>query len=209
MRVFAVRALLTMRRRTRRCLSIRPAAARTFRMRTPKLLVACRAYTSLLPRIRGPDIRWVVRYQCAQTIPITLTHNHQFPDPCDILDGSEYRLELGKPDFSTILEEDEDDDVAEMGDGTTPSVSECNNAASNIAAENQSNTWTPPFAVSPFFCLPTTESTLAPPTPSETESGPSTPQYMPVLVYESASYEDALFTEFKAIIDWKAANNVE
>jgi hypothetical protein len=54
--------------------------------------------------------------------------------------------------------------------------------------------------------MPATESTLAPPTPSESESGPSTPRSMPVLVYESDSYEAALFAEFNAIIDQKAAN---
>jgi hypothetical protein len=119
-----------------------------------------------------------------------------------------------------------DEEVAEVGDGaTTPSVLEtedatargetqagddadtpdleCDNAANLIV--NPSKTWTTPFPVSPFFCLPTTESTLAPPTPSENESGPSTPRSMPVLVYESDSYEDALFAEFMAIIDMKAA----
>lgn len=120
-----------------------------------------------------------------------------------------------------------DEEDAEVGDGaTTPSVLEtgdaivgieaqarddadtpdleCSNAASHIAVVKPSNTWATPFPVSPFFCLPTTESTLAPPTPSE--SGPSTPRSMPVLVYESDSYEDALFAEFNAIIDEKAAN---
>lgn len=128
----------------------------------------------------------------------------------------------------TSLVVDEDGDDAEVGDGlTTPSVLEtggatirgetqavddvdtpdleCNTAASYTAVVNAGNTWVTPFPVSPFFCLPTTESTLAPPTPSESESGPSTPRSMPVLVYESDSYEDALFAEFKAIIDEKAA----
>ena len=129
----------------------------------------------------------------------------------------------------TVLAVDEDVDVAEVGEGpATPSILEtedaivgceaqagdeadtpdleCNNAASYIAVVNVSNTWTTPFPISPFFCVPTTESALAPPTPSESESGPSTPRSMPVLLYESDSYEDALFAEFKAIIDENAAN---
>jgi hypothetical protein len=127
------------------------------------------------------------------------------------------------------LVDEEDADVADVGDGaSTPSVLEtgyatvrietqagddadtpdleCSDAASHIAVVKPGKTWATPFPVSPFFCMPTTESTLAPPTPSEGESGPSTPRSMPVLVYESDSYEDALFAEFNAIIDEKAAN---
>ena len=118
------------------------------------------------------------------------------------------------------------DEVAEVEDvATTPSVLEtedatargetqagddadtpdlgCDNAASLIV--NRSYTWTAPFPVSPFFCLPTRESALAPPTSSESQSGSSTHRSMPVLVYESDSYEDALFAEFMAIIDTKTA----
>lgn len=91
-------------------------------------------------------------------------------------------------------------------DADTPDL-ECSNPTSHAAVVTPSNTWATPFPVSPFFCLPTTESTLAPPTPSE--SGPSTPRSMPVLVYESDSYEDALFAEFNAIIDKKAANETQ
>ena len=119
-----------------------------------------------------------------------------------------------------------DEEIAEVEDGaTTPSVLEtedatargetqagddaetpdleCDNAASLIV--NPSKTWTATFPVSPFFCLPTRESALAPPTSSESQSGSSTHRSMPVLVYESDSYEDALFAEFMAIIDTKAA----
>ncbi|KAI9463970.1 hypothetical protein BJY52DRAFT_1250680 [Lactarius psammicola] len=140
-------------------------------------------------------------------------NNHRYqPDLSDILEESECRAEPGETEYSTILVADEDGRVAEKHD-VTASVSEIGDGtvrnASYNAVANSSNTWTPPVAVSPFFCSPTTESTLAPPTPSESESGPSTPRYMPVLVYESASYEDALFAEFKAIIDWKAANESE
>jgi hypothetical protein len=133
-------------------------------------------------------------------------------------------MSLTKP-----LVDEEDGDVAEAGDATTPpSVLEtgdatvrietqagddadtpdleCSNATSHVAVVKPSNTWVTPFPVSPFFCMPATESTLAPPTPSESESGPSTPRSMPVLVYESDSYEAALFAEFNAIIDQKAAN---
>lgn len=139
-------------------------------------------------------------------------NNYQFQELSDIMEESECRVEPEETESSTILVVDEDD---EMGDGATPGLSETgddaetptdfgrNSAASYLAVVNPSTT---PFAVSPFFCLPTTESTLAPPTPSESESGPSTPRSMPVLVYESISYEEALFAEFKAIIDWKAAN---
>ncbi|KAH9048870.1 hypothetical protein EDB84DRAFT_1455205, partial [Lactarius hengduanensis] len=135
-------------------------------------------------------------------------NNYQFQELSDILEESECRVEPEETESSTILVVEED---GEMGDGATPGLSEAetptdfglNSAASYLAVVNPSTT---PFAVSPFFCLPTTESTLAPPTPSESESGPSTPRSMPVLVYESISYEEALFAEFKAIIDWKAAN---
>ncbi|KAH9169333.1 hypothetical protein EDB89DRAFT_1477120 [Lactarius sanguifluus] len=142
-------------------------------------------------------------------------NDYQFQELSDILEESECRVEPEETAYSTILVVDEDGDIVEMGDGATPGLSETggdaetltdfgrNSAASNLAVVNPSTT---PFVVSPFFCLPTTESTLAPPTPSESESGPSTPRSMPVLVYESISYEEALFAEFKAIIDWKAAN---
>ncbi|KAI9438206.1 hypothetical protein H4582DRAFT_2076812 [Lactarius indigo] len=144
-------------------------------------------------------------------------NNYQFQELSDILEESECRVEPEETEYSTILvvDEDSDSDVTEMGDGATPGISETgddaetptnfgrDNAAGYIAVANPSTT---PFVVSPFFCLPTTESTLAPPTPSESESGPSTPRSMPVLVYESVSYEEALFAEFNAIIDWKAAN---
>ncbi len=125
--------------------------------------------------------------------------SHQYQGLSDILEESECKVEPEETEYSTILVVDEDGDVSEMGDGTVRSEIQTGGGA-------ETPTWTTALAVSRFFCLPTTESSLAPPTPSETESGPSTPRYMPVLVYESASYEDALFTEFKAIIDWKAAN---
>lgn len=142
--------------------------------------------------------------------------NHQYHD---ILEAGECKLEPGETEYSTILVVDKDGDVAWMGDGTTPGVFETGDGTVRSGTQagdgadtptdfectaivNSGNTRITPFAVSPFFCLPTTESTTLP----ESESGPSTPQYMPVLVYESASYEDALFTEFKAIIDRKAAN---
>ncbi|KAH9054675.1 hypothetical protein EDB87DRAFT_1429538 [Lactarius vividus] len=142
--------------------------------------------------------------------------DYQFQELSDILEESECRVEPEETECSTILVVDEDGNVAEMGDGATPGLSEPgddaetptdigrNNAAGYIPVVNPSTTL---YAVSPFFCLPTTESTLAPPTPSESESGSSTPRSMPVLVYESISYEEALFAEFKAIIDWKAANS--
>jgi hypothetical protein len=149
--------------------------------------------------------------------------SHQYQDLSDILEESECQLVLDRTEYSRVLVVDEDGDAAEMGEGPTPSVSESvsETGVGTFRIETQtgddadtpsdfeynpSNRWTTPFPVSPFFCSPTTESTLAPPTPAESDSGPSTPRYMPVLVYESASYEDALFIEFKAIIDWNAAN---
>jgi len=54
--------------------------------------------------------------------------------------------------------------------------------------------------ISTLFCPPTPMSTLAPLTPSEGESGPSTSRHTPVLVHESESYEEALYSEFMAII---------
>ena len=145
--------------------------------------------------------------------------SHQYQDLSDILEEMESQLEPDETEYSTILVVDENGDVAEIIEGATSSVSETGDGTVGIEIQAEddfdtpgdferdpSDNWTTPFPVSPFFCSPTTESTLAPPTPTESESGPSTPRYMPVLVYESASYEDALFTEFKAIIDWKEAN---
>lgn len=146
--------------------------------------------------------------------------SHQYQeDLSDILEESECHIEPNGTEHSAILVVDEDDDVDEIGEGPTPSVSETGDGTVRIKTQaggdagtpsdfeyTPTNNWSTPFPVSPYFCSPITESTLAPLTPAESESGPSTPRYMPVLVYESASYEDALFAEFKAIIDWRDAN---
>jgi hypothetical protein len=71
---------------------------------------------------------------------------------------------------------------------------------SHIAFSNTGSSWAAPSPTSIFFCPPTPASTLAPLTPSGSESGPSTSRDTPVLVHESASYENALFSDFKAII---------
>ncbi|KAI9511688.1 hypothetical protein F5148DRAFT_248048 [Russula earlei] len=52
-----------------------------------------------------------------------------------------------------------------------------------------------------FFFPSTPASTLTTPTPSEGDSGPSTPRDTSALVPGSISYEDALFADFKEIIE--------
>ena len=170
--------------------------------------------------IRRPSRVRNSRNACADRLVSMLSDDsHQYQDLSDILEEMESQLEPDETEYSTILVVDGDGDVAEMGEGATPSVSETGGGTVGIEIQTgdavdtpsdferkPSDNWATPFPVSPFFCSPTTESTLAPLTPVEAESGPSTPRYMPVLVYESASYEDALFMEFKAIIDWKEAN---
>ncbi|KAH9955857.1 hypothetical protein BC827DRAFT_828121 [Russula dissimulans] len=66
-----------------------------------------------------------------------------------------------------------------------------------ISNENSLRTANP---ISTLFCPPTPVSTLAPLTPYEGESGTSMSHYAPVLVHESASYEEALYSEFKAML---------
>ena len=146
---------------------------------------------------------------------VNTNDNHQYQRSCDTLEESECLQSLREMSLTILLvDEDGDSDgdgdiifriETQAGDDADNPDLECSNPTSHIAAVTPSSTWATPFPVSPFFCLPTTESTLAPPTPSE--SGPSTPRSMPVLVYESDSYEDALFAEFNAILDKKAADD--
>jgi hypothetical protein len=89
----------------------------------------------------------------------------------------------------------DDDNISE------PSILEahCGDGPSYFSATGPRSSWTTPSPTSVFFCPPTPVSTLGTSTPSDDESGPSTPHLTPVLMHESASYEDALFSEFSAI----------
>ena len=165
----------------------------------------------------GPGMRWVFLYLRPQTVLITSIQTIIISTSARATPWKKVSVCQNLREMSlTILLVDEDGDSDGDGDITfrietqaeddadTPDL-ECSNPTSHIGAVTPSSTWATPFPVSPFFCLPTTESTLAPPTPSE--SGPSTPRSMPVLVYESDSYEDALFAELNAILDKKAADD--
>jgi hypothetical protein len=133
-----------------------------------------------------------------------------------ILEESEDDEELRDPECCTMLGDNnyipsqpkaENDGASrrpEAGDNTNfPTWSHDEGGTPPIGFSNTGSPWTAPSPTSIFFCPPTPASTLAPLTPSGSESGASTPRDTPVLVHESASYEDALFLEFKAIISQK------
>jgi hypothetical protein len=144
------------------------------------------------------------------------SNDHQYQDLYTIPEESEHEEELRDPECCTIPEVEDDNNCVlseheaendgtsrrrEAGYDMNVSIwSHGDDGTSPIAFSNTGSSWTAPSATSIFFCPPTPSSTLAPLTPSGSESGPSTPCDTPVLVHESASYEDALFSEFKAII---------
>jgi hypothetical protein len=101
-----------------------------------------------------------------------------------------------------------DDDVYERAGDTEyeewanergPSDIVDDDGISTSSTTSQCNFPTGPSPISTLFCPPVSASTLEPLTTFEDESGPSTPRYTPVLVHESESYEETLYSEFKAI----------
>jgi hypothetical protein len=150
----------------------------------------------------------------------TAADDDWYQDQYDILEESDDSWEPGDSEYHAMLvaEEATDDTLSdpetendsasrneeELGDdddSSEPSILEahCGDGPSYFSAAGQSSPWTTPSPTSVFFCPPTPVSTLGTSTPSDDESGPSTPHFTPVLMHESASYEDALFSEFSAI----------
>jgi len=83
-------------------------------------------------------------------------------------------------------------------DGPFISTLDCEDGLPLASTTNQCNFRTAPSPPSIVFCPPTSTVTLV---TSEDESGTSTLRYSPVLVHESESYEEALYSEFKAIMN--------
>ncbi|KAI0250851.1 hypothetical protein BJV78DRAFT_523605 [Lactifluus subvellereus] len=116
----------------------------------------------------------------------TAADDDQYQDLYDILEGSEYEWEPGDTDgpgtennspSSNDPEAGDDDDISE------PSILEahCGDGPSFISAPDAGSPWTTSTPTS-VFCPPTPVSTLGPSTPSDSESGPSTSLYTPVLM---------------------------
>ena len=157
----------------------------------------------------------------------TIAAADEYQDLYDILEESEYEWEPEDTEYYATLEvEEEADDVLsdpgtendsasgislEAGDDdniSEPSCLEahCGDGPSFTFAPDAGSPWTTSTPTS-VFCPPTPVSALGPSTPSDGESGPSTSFYTPVLMHESISYEEALFLEFKAIVDEAAIND--
>jgi hypothetical protein len=132
---------------------------------------------------------------------------HQYQDLYSIPEEGENEEEFREPERRMLLNVTYDNNYIpgepEAGDNTNFSIwshGDGRTSPIGFSYTGPGSPWTAPSPTSTFFCPPTPASTPAPLTPSGSESGPSTPRDTPVLVHESASYEDALFSEFKAII---------
>jgi len=146
----------------------------------------------------------------ASTVSEDPSHDQSLYDVLAEMEESEYEWRASDIEYEAIL------DVVNGDDHTMNSLEvESEGASNNPVADdgpfiptldledglslasttNQCNFRTAPSPPSIFFCPPT--STLV---TSEDESGTSTLRYSPVLVHESESYEEALYSEFKAII---------
>jgi hypothetical protein len=145
-----------------------------------------------------------------------IANDDLYRDLYAILGQSEHEWEPGETEYYAIPEADDeaDNNLSDFGtenDRTSsndPEDRDDDNAseASYMEAHcgdgpsffaDPGSSWTVPSLTS-VFCPPTPVSTLGPSTPSDSESGPSTP-HTPVLLHESSSYEDALFYEFTAL----------
>ncbi|KAI0302871.1 hypothetical protein B0F90DRAFT_177963 [Multifurca ochricompacta] len=115
------------------------------------------------------------------------SYPHQ--DLSDILEESEYEWEPENQEHYEVPEVE--------GDAETSTPSDLETRLNDFGATPRLLAVTDPAAspVSAFFCPPTPASTLGPSTPPGSGSGPSTP----ILVYESISYEEELFAEFRTI----------
>ena len=119
------------------------------------------------------------------------TNDIEYEAILDVVNGGDHTMSYPKVESEGAS----NNPVAD--DGSFISTLDHEDGLSLASTTNQCNFRTAPSPPSVLFCPPTSTSTLV---TSEDERGISTLRYSPVLVHESESYEEALYSEFKAII---------